>query len=118
MFRPLLRIVLFIGAGLLVGQVLEGSGYSARLGRLVRPLVRWTRLPVESGLSFVAAFVSGITANSLLYTAWQEGKIDRKALIMSNLLNSSLPVFLVHLPTTFFIVTSLVGRAGLPFIWG
>ena len=114
--RPLSRIVLFIGAGLLVGQILEGSGYSAKLGRLVRPLVQWTRLPVESGLSFVAAFVSGITANSLLYTAWQEHKIDRKALVLSNLLNSSLPVFLIHLPTTFFIVTSLVGQAGAAYL--
>ena len=113
---PLLRIVLYIGLGLLLGQLLEGSGYTAKVGRLVRPLVRWARLPVESGLSFVAAFVSGITANSMLYTAWQEGRIDRRALILSNLLNSSLPIFLIHLPTTFFIVTSLVGRAGVAYL--
>lgn len=114
--RPLLRMAGFVSLGLLIGQLLEATGYAARVGVLVRPLIRQAHLPAQSGTSFLAAFVSGITANSLLYTAWEEGSINRRELILSNLLNASLPSYLLHLPTTLFIVAPLVGSAGLAYL--
>jgi len=114
--RPLLRTLVFIFAGLLIGQFLEASGYSAKAGQRMGPLLGWARLPSQAGLSFMAALVSGVTANSLLYNAWEEGRITRRELILANLLNASLPAYLLHLPTTLFIIVPLVAQAGLIYL--
>ncbi|MDQ7782433.1 MAG: hypothetical protein RDU20_06130 [Desulfomonilaceae bacterium] len=113
---PLLRLLFFLGIGLLVGQILEATGWTSKLGQWVRPLTRWAHLRAESGAAFVASFVSGIVANTLLMGFHTDHKLSRKELILTYLLNSGLPLYLVHLPTTFFIVASLAGRAGIDYV--
>lgn len=114
--RPLARTMVFIFLGLLIGQLLEAGGYAGRAGRMMGPLLGWARLPAQAGLSFMAAFVSGVTANSLLYNAWAERRISRRELTLANLLNASLPSYLLHLPTTLFIILALVAQAGLIYL--
>lgn len=111
--KPIFRVIAFVSVGLFLGQLLESLGLAARLGRLAWPLIRRAHLPPEAGLAFTAAFASGVTANTLLYTSWQEGRLTDGQLVAANLLNSSLPAFLLHLPTTFFIVYGLLGRVAL-----
>ncbi|MFH1114857.1 MAG: hypothetical protein V1792_13160, partial [Pseudomonadota bacterium] len=113
---PLLRLLLFLGIGLLVGQILESTGWSSKIGRWVGPLTRWARLKTESGAAFVSSFVSGIVANTLLMGSYTGKKLSRKELVLTYLLNTGLPLYLVHLPTTFFVTASLVGRAGIDYI--
>jgi hypothetical protein len=113
---PLLRLLFFLGIGLLVGQFLEASGWTSKLGQWVRPITRWAHLKNESGAAFVSSFVSGIVANTLLMNFHSEKTITRKELILTYLLNTGLPLYLVHLPTTFVIVGSLAGRAGIVYM--
>jgi hypothetical protein len=113
---PLLRLLVYMGAGLLLGQAIESLGWAARLGSLAAPLLRWGHLRRECGSSFTAAFFSGIMANTMLITLYQEGKISRREMILTYLLNSALPVYLLHLPTTFFIILPLVKEAGLIYL--
>ncbi len=113
LLRPLLYTMAYIAGGLLLGQLIEGMGWSARLGALAWPLIKRAGLPREAGLAFSAAFASGVAANTLLFTSWQEGRLDRRQLVASNLLNASLPAYFLHLPTTFFVVYALLGRAAV-----
>ncbi|MBF0529047.1 MAG: nucleoside recognition protein [Deltaproteobacteria bacterium] len=113
---PLLRSMTYIALGLLAGQVIESLGWTNRLGRLVWPLIKWARLPGPAGTAFIAAFVSGVLANTLLYTSWQEGRLNRRGLILGNLLCNSLPIYFLHLPTTLFITLSLTGQAGMLYM--
>lgn len=113
---PLGRLLVYLGVGLLIGQILEASGWTAKLGQWVRPITRWGRLKDESGAAFISSFVSGIVANTLLMGFHTEGKLTRKELILTYLLNTGLPIYLVHLPTTFFIVASLAGTAGIVYV--
>lgn len=115
LFKPLISSAAFIAGGLLAGQLIEGLGFSARLGVLVWPLIRRAHLPQEAGAAFSAAFASGVTANTLLYTAWQEGRLDKRQLVMANLLNAALPAYFLHLPTTFFVVYALLGNVALVY---
>ncbi|MEW5723165.1 MAG: hypothetical protein AB1896_08670 [Thermodesulfobacteriota bacterium] len=114
--RPLVRTTFFISLGLLVGQLIESLGWTSRLGRLVWPLIKRAHLPGPAGTAFTAAFVSGVLANSILVTAWQEGRLDRRGLVLANLLCNSLPMFVLHLPTTLFIALSLTGPAGVLYL--
>lgn len=116
LLEPLVRLILFLGIGLFVGQVLESTGWTTHLARWVRPMTKWGNLKDESAASFVTSFVSGIGANTLLMTFYQEGKISRNELILTYLLNNGFPMFLLHLPTTFFLVVSLAGKAGAIYL--
>lgn len=113
---PLMRLIIFLGIGLLIGQILESTGWTVKIARWVRPVTKWSNLKDESAASFVTSFVSGIAANTMLVTFHQEGKIARNELILTYLLNNGLPMFLLHLPTTFFLVVSLAGMAGAVYI--
>ena len=108
---PLARLMLFITIGLIIGQIIEATGWTKTLAALARPLFRFGRLGDHCGAAFTAAFFSGVAANAMLLNSYQDGKITRKQLYLSNFINQ-LPVFFLHLPTTFFIVIPLTGWAG------
>jgi hypothetical protein len=109
---PLLRMLGFILVGLAAGQVIETLGWTRNLAVLARPLFRFSRLGDRCGTAFTAAFFSGITANAMLVEHYQEGRISRRQLFLTNFINQ-LPAFFLHLPTTFFIVVPLTKTAGL-----
>jgi hypothetical protein len=113
---PLLRLLVYMGVGLLVGQAIESLGWAAKLGGWAKPLLGWGHLKKESGASFTAAFFSGILANTMLMTFYQEGKISRREMTLTYLINNGLPVYLLHLPTTFFIILPLTREAGLIYL--
>jgi hypothetical protein len=113
---PLLRLLVYMGVGLLIGQAIESLGWAARLGGWTAPVLRWGHMSAESGASFTAAFFSGIMANTMLMTFHQEGKISRRELVVAYLFNSGLPTYLLHLPTTFFIILPLTKQAGLIYL--
>jgi hypothetical protein len=108
---PLTRLMLFITIGLFIGQIIEASGWMKTLATLGRPLFRFGRLGDHCSAAFTAAFFSGVTANAMLLNFFEDRKITRKQLFLSNFINQ-LPAFFLHLPTTFFIVIPLTGWAG------
>lgn len=113
---PLLRLLVYMGIGLLVGQAIESLGWAAKLGGWAAPVLSWGHFKKESGASFTAAFFSSILANTMLVTLYQEGNISRREMVLTYLFNSGLPVFLLHLPTTFFIILPLTRQAGLIYL--
>ena len=108
---PLARLVFFITAGLALGQVIEASGWTRYLAFVAGPLFRFGHLGSRCSAAFTTAFFSGAAANAMLLEFYQEGRITRRELFLTNLVNQ-LPAFFLHLPTTFFIVIPLTGRAG------
>jgi hypothetical protein len=108
---PLPRLMLFIAIGLLVGQIIEVSGWIKHMAVLARPLFRFGHLGDHCSAAFTTAFFSGVSANAMLLDFLKEGHIVRRQLFLSNFINQ-LPAFFLHLPTTFFIVIPLTGWAG------
>jgi len=108
---PLSRLMMFIAIGLLVGQIIEVSGWVKHMAVLARPLFRFGHLGDHCSAAFTTAFFSGVSANAMLLDFFKEGQITRRQLFLSNFINQ-LPAFFLHLPTTFFIVIPLTGWAG------
>ena len=108
---PLSRLMFFITIGLLVGQIIEVSGWIKQMAVLARPLFRFGHLGDHCSAAFTTAFFSGVSANAMLLDFFKEDHITRRQLFLSNFINQ-LPAFFLHLPTTFFIVIPLTGRAG------
>jgi len=111
---PLTRLMLFITIGLFVGQIIEVSGWIKPMALLARPLFRFGRLGNRCSAAFTAAFISGVSANAMLLDFFNDGRISRRQLFLSNFINQ-LPAFFLHLPTTFFIVIPLTGWAGAQY---
>jgi hypothetical protein len=109
---PLMRLMGLICIGLVAGQVIEASGWTKALSILARPMFAFSNLGNRCSAAFMSAFVSGVASNAMLFEFYQEGKISRQQLYLSNFVNQ-LPAFFLHLPTTFFVVIPLTGRAGV-----
>lgn len=112
---PLTRLSVFISIGLFVGQFIEGVGWTDRLSVMARPFMRWGHLSHQMGAVFTTAFFSGTTSLSMLMSFHQEGTLSRREMTLSVLLNT-FPSFFLHLPTTFFILLPLVGKAGAIYL--
>ncbi len=108
---PLLRLMLFIGAGLVAGQVIEASGWTKGLAALARPFFKFGNLGDRCSAVFTTAFFSGVAANAMLLDFFKDDKISRRQLFLTNFVNQ-FPAFFLHLPTTVFIVLPLTGFAG------
>lgn len=108
---PILRLMALITLGLVVGQVIEAAGWTRKLSFLAEPLFRFGNLGSRCSAAFTTAFFSGVAANALLYDHYKEGRIEKRHLFLTNVVNQ-LPAFFLHLPTTFFIVIPLTRWAG------
>lgn len=112
LFMPLLRLCLFIGIGLAAAQIIEARGWTRRLGALAGPMFAYANLGSRCSAAFSTAFFSGVAANSMLVDFYNENKISRRQMFLTNFINQ-LPAYFLHLPTTFFIVVPLTKAAGL-----
>ncbi|MCF8045876.1 MAG: hypothetical protein K9J83_08435 [Desulfarculaceae bacterium] len=109
---PLLRLLMFITIGLFAGQLIEAAGWTRFLSFAARPLFNFGRLGDRCSAAFITAFLSGTAANAMLLEFYKQRKISREKLFLTNFVNQ-LPAYFLHLPTTFFIVLPLTGRAGV-----
>lgn len=115
LFRPLLRLIFSISLGLAIGNIIEALHWGRFLTKISAPLVRMAHLQDVSGAAFTMAFFSSITANTYLAEQYEQGKIIRKELYFSNLLNST-PVLFLHLPSLFFLAVPFLGKAAFWYV--
>ncbi len=108
LFWPMLRLLLGMSVGLLVANVLEALRWTQYLARAASPLSSAAHLGEVSGAAFSTAFVSPASANALLAEKYEEGVISKREVILSNLFNS-LPSYLTHTPSIFFLVWPVLG---------
>ncbi len=113
---PLLRLSLIMGGSLGLSALVEGMGWNSVVASISRPLMRAGNFRDYSGTAFTSAFLSGIAANTLLWNAYQEGKITKREMLLATLLNLGLPSYFLHLPVTFAVIVPLVGSAGAIYI--
>jgi len=112
---PLMKLTGFISIGLFIGLMVEGMGWTERLAFMARPFMRWGHLSHQMGAVFTTAFFSGTASLSMLMSFHQEGSINRKEITLSVLMNT-FPSFFLHLPTTFFVILPLTGKAGAIYL--
>ena len=112
---PIIRISISIAIGLFIANFIESLNWTNRLATFARPLIRMGRLSAVTGASFSMAFVSGVSANTMLAEAFDKGQMSKRELVLANLFNS-LPRFFLHLPTTFFLTVPLIKTAAFLYV--
>ena len=91
-------------------------GWSEIVARLSRPLMHTGNFSDWSGTAFTTAFLSGVAANTILWNAYKEKKLNGQEMLLAALLNLGLPSYTLHLPTAIAIIIPLVGTAGLIYV--
>ncbi|MFH2091402.1 MAG: nucleoside recognition protein [Pseudomonadota bacterium] len=109
---PLFRLLGVIFIGLLVGQMIEILGWTRHVAIIARPFFNFSHLGDRCSAAFTTAFISGATSNAMLLDFYQDQKINKTQLFLSNYINQ-FPAYFLHLPTTVFIVLPLTGTAGI-----
>jgi len=112
---PLVRLSFLISLGLFGALVVEGAGWTRRLTILARPFMRWGHLSQAIGSAFTASFLSGTASLAMLATFQREGSMSRRDVVLAVLLDT-FPSYFLHLPTTFFVILPLIGKAGLVYL--
>lgn len=112
---PLIRLFFYITLGLLAASLLEAMQWNKKIGRFAQPLARIGNMPETVAMSFAAAFISGVAANTMLSEAYSKQTLSKKELIIGNLFNS-LPTYFLHLPTMFFITLPLIKSAAFIYV--
>ncbi len=115
-FGPLTRLMAIMALTLFLTAVIEAKGWSHVVASVSRPLMRLGNLSDWSATAFTTAFLSGIAANTILWNAYKEGKISKREMFLSALLNVGLPSYFLHLPVTFAIIVPLVQQAGVLYM--
>ncbi len=113
---PLVRLLGIMSLSLALSAVVEGMGWSQGVAKVSRPLMKLGHLSQWSAVAFTTAFLSGVAANTLLWNAFQEGKIQKREMYVASLLNLGLPSYTLHLPTTLAITLPLIGQAGVIYV--
>lgn len=112
---PLVRLSLFICLGLFIASLIESLNWTQFVAKLAQPLIRFGRLSSVTGASFSIAFISGVSANTMLSEAFRKETINKKELVLANLFNS-LPRFFLHLPTVFFLTVPLIKLGAFHYV--
>ncbi len=112
---PLVRILFFVALGLVVANLIESLKWTNHLAALARPLIRFGNLSAITGASFSMAFISGVSANTMLAEALDKGQLQKKEMVLANLFNS-LPRYFLHLPTVFFLTVPLIKGAAIIYV--
>ena len=112
---PLLRITGYVVLGLIVANLIESLSWTKKITQISKPLTRLAHLSPTATAGFSLAFVSGVSANSLLAEAFSEGRMGKTELMLANLFYS-LPRFFLHLPTVFFLTLPFLQSAALSYV--
>lgn len=115
LLRPMLRLVTGLALGLLLANMLEALRWTRYLARLASPLARMAHMGEVAAASFSLSFVSAASSSALLAEAYESKELSRKELILANLFNS-LPAYLLHTPTIFFLTWPVLGFPALVYV--
>ncbi|MCH5277809.1 MAG: hypothetical protein J1E80_08265 [Desulfovibrionaceae bacterium] len=108
LIRPMTRVLAGLAAGLFVASLIEGLQWTRYLARLAAPLMRQAHLGPVPGAAFALAFFSPSSANALLGEAHAKGSLSAREVMLANLFNS-LPSWLTHTPSIFFLTWPVLG---------
>jgi hypothetical protein len=114
-YKGLLRILLFIFAGVFSGNLLEYTGVIGRLSFLGKFLIRLSGLPADCLQPVLLSFVSVAGANAALKNLMDRKKITEIQLIFTTIINNFVRTT-IQLNRVAIGIIALLGWVGVAFI--
>jgi len=108
----LIRVIPLMAIGVVIAELIIALNFTDRIAWVTKPITKFSHLPKECGVSFLTAFVSPASANSMLMEFYNKKLIKRKELIIGSLVNS-FPSIVMHWRYTIPVILPLLGVTGL-----
>ncbi len=110
-----LRLTCSVAAGIVLGVLLEASGWLKKMSAAWSPATKYYHLPAVCGSSFLLAFASPSSANSLLASWFRDGRISRRSMLLGGITHA-FPASSHHIRTIALILIPLLGIAGIAYV--
>ncbi|HID93572.1 MAG TPA: nucleoside recognition protein, partial [bacterium (Candidatus Stahlbacteria)] len=78
----------FMIAGVILAELIVALKFVDKIAFITKPITNFAHLSDECGTSFIAAFVSPASANSMLASFYNDGLIEKKELFIAAMMNS------------------------------
>ena len=104
--------VLFMVLGVILVELIVALKFVDKITVIARPLTNFAHLSDECGTSFIAAFVSPTSANSMLAAFYNDKIIKKKELFIASMM-TSFPAIVMHWRPMLPILIPLLGVTGI-----
>lgn len=108
----LVRTVPFMVAGVILADLIVALKFVDKIAFIARPISNFAHLRDECGASFMTAFISATSANSMLASFYNNKLIDKKELFIASMM-TSFPAIVMHWRALLPILIPLLGVTGL-----
>lgn len=106
------RLFSMVAIAAFLAGIMEARAWHIYLGSFLRGVTKAARLPQVIGISMPVALYSNASANALLVSSHEQGKISTSSLICGGMANSYLAHF-SHSIRVFYPVVALIGLSGV-----
>lgn len=100
--------------GLVLAELIMVYDAAERIAFIARPITRFSHLSDAAGASFILAFFSAASANSMLAGFYRDGLIEKRELFVASLVNS-FPATTMHWRSLLPVLIPLLGFTGLVY---
>jgi len=100
--------------GLILAELIVVYDAAERIAFLAKPITRFSHLSDAAGASFMMAFFSAASANSMLAGYYHDGIIEKRELFVASLVNS-FPATTMHWRALLPVLIPLLGFTGLVY---
>ena len=100
--------------GLVLAELIMVYDAAERIAFIARPITRFSHLSDAAGASFILAFFSAASANSMLAGFYRDGIIEKKELFVASLVNS-FPATTMHWRSLLPVLIPMLGFTGLVY---
>ena len=100
--------------GLILAELIVVYDAAERIAFVARPITRFSHLSDATGASFMMAFFSAASANSMLAGYHHDGVIEKRELFVASLVNS-FPATTMHWRSLLPVLIPLLGFTGLAY---
>jgi hypothetical protein len=102
----------FMVLGVIFAELIVALKFVDKIAFIVRPLTNFAHLSDECGTSFMAAFVSPTSANSMLAAFYKDKIIEKKELFIASMI-TSFPAIVMHWRPMLPVLIPLLGVTGI-----
>jgi hypothetical protein len=110
----ILKLFVFVIIGTALGSILEYKGWTNYISFLIKPILRFGKLPSICGTSLITAIFSNSAASAIIAGAKRDGHINRREMIVTGV-SGTFPTHISHLTKALFILIPLIGPVAIVY---
>ena len=111
-FGLLSKTVPFMVIGVVFAEFIVALKVTDKVAYLARPISNFANLRDECGASFMTAFISPTSANSMLASFYNDKRIEKKELFIASMM-TSFPAIVMHWRPMLPVLVPLLGMTGI-----